>query len=417
MSGSRLALVGLWVGAIGAVVFLWLARRSADDPAPALQPPGVPVRGPADRATDGARTLEQLPPLPSGPPAVYRLDRRHSGRSPYVGPSAAIAAWTFETRGRITAQAVVREPGRIYVASHDGNLYALDEHGNERWRYGLGGPVWSTPAVDSRGNVYVGSDAGVMTSLDPEGKLRWRMDVKGDADTGVVFAPSGRLHFGAGQDLWSMEADGTVVWRYHANGKLFSTPAVDDDGTVYVGSQDDHLYAIAPDGRLRWSFRTGDDVDSSPVLADSGQIYFGSDDHRLYCVSRDGEARWSTDLEGFIRAPAAMGADGSILVGVYGPRPRLVALDPADGEIRWFFPVTIADSRDTGIDSGALVDRDGNLYFGAHDDYLYALTKEGDLRFIYGTDGDIVASPILTESGLLLFGSDDQRLHALRIEQ
>ncbi len=413
----------MWIGAIGAMIFLWLSRKNADDIEPAMEAPGIPVRGPADRAPEAVRagTLEPLEP---GPPTMYRLDRRHSGRgrSPYPGPPRAIPAWRFETGSRITAQPVATADGRIYVGSHDGYFYAIDEHGNERWRHNLRGPVWSTAFVDGDGHVYVGSDARVVTSFTRGGDVRWRLDVEDEADTGIVQGPPvdgspGRLHFGAGSDLWAVETDGTVVWRYHANGKIFSTPAVDDDGTVYVGSQDDHVHAIAPDGRLRWRYRTGDDVDSSPVLSDEGHLYFGSDDHKVHSLDRDGNVRWSTDLEGYVRAPIAIARDGSILAGVYGPRPRLVALAPEDGEIRWFFPVTVADSTEVGVESGALVDRDGNLYFGAHDDYLYALAPSGDLRFIHGTAGDVDSAPILTAGGLLLFGSEDGFLHALRIEE
>lgn len=42
-------------------------------------------------------------------------------------------------------------------------------------------------------------------------------------------------------------------------------------GTVYVGSEDNNLYAVdASDGTEQWAFETGDDVDSSPtVVTDS----------------------------------------------------------------------------------------------------------------------------------------------------
>ena len=103
-----------------------------------------------------------------------------------------------------------------------------------------------------------------------------------------MLSPEGLVHFAAGQDLWAVKPDGTVEWRFRANGKIFTTPAVDEDGTVYVGSQDDHLYAVAADGRLRWSYRTEGDNDSSPVIGDDGTIFFGSDDHKVYALTRDG---------------------------------------------------------------------------------------------------------------------------------
>ncbi len=407
----------MWVGSAGAMLYLWLGREEAAEAGAARAAPGAPVyarvTSQEDRAPMAVRADLPVAPVPLGPPATFRGDRRHTGRSPFLGPAEAVAAWSFEAGSRIVAQPVVAPDGRIYVGSLDGRFYALNAHGGEQWRADLGGPVYSTAAVDDDGNVYVGSDAQVFTSFTRGGDVRWRLDTEGDADTGVTISPRGMLHFGAGNELWAVRSDGTVEWKFMAQGKIFSTPAIDDDGTVYVGSQDDHLYAIAADGRMRWSYRTGGDNDSSPVIGDDGTIYFGSDDHHVYALTRDGELRWSADVEGMVRAPIGLTLDGAILVGVFGPRPRVVCLDAAQGELRWYFPVTVADTTEIGVASGPLVDREGNIYFGAHDDYFYSLAPGGELRWTFEVGGDVDASPVLARDGVLLVGSDDHRLYAL----
>jgi outer membrane protein assembly factor BamB len=98
----------------------------------------------------------------------------------------------------------------------------------------------------------------------------------------------------------------------------------------------------------------------------------------------------------------------------YGPRPRLVDLDGGDGRVVWFFPVTVTDSTEVGVHSGALVDSAGDIYFGAHDDYLYAITASGEMRWIFSAHGDVDGPPILTPDGTLIFGADDGLLYALR---
>ena len=72
-----------------------------------------------------------------------------------------------------------------------------------------------------------------------------------------------------------------------------SSPAIGADGTVYVGSWDDNLYAINMDGSLKWSYATGDEVWSSPAIGADGTVYFGCFDGCLHAVNPDGTAKWS----------------------------------------------------------------------------------------------------------------------------
>jgi len=413
VSKNKIIFALMWAGAIAAALLIWLSQPAEETITPV--PTGDDVRRPdGELAPDETRVGMPVAAPEEGPPRSFRNDRRHTGRSPYRGPAAAEVAWTFEAGDRINGQAVVAPDGTIYVGSHDHQLYALNPHGTERWSRDLGDPIYSTPLVDAEGNVYCGSDGNRFVSFTPAGEQRFRIDTEGDADTGVVQAPDGTIIFVAGRHLYAIDTDGAVKWRFEAREKFFSTPAVDDDGTIYVGSQDDHFYAIAPDGRMRWSYETEGDNDASAVIGDDGKIYFGSDDHRVYALSRDGDLVWSTDLEGYVRGPLALAAGGAILAPTYGPRPRLVSLDGGDGHIVWFFPVTVTDSTEAGVHSGPLVDAEGNIYFGAHDDYLYAITASGEIRWIFGAHGDVDGPPILTEDGTLIFGADDGLLYALR---
>jgi outer membrane protein assembly factor BamB len=60
-------------------------------------------------------------------------------------------------------------------------------------------------------------------------------------------------------------------------------------GVVYVGSQDNKLYAFdATDGSLLWAAATAGSVKSSPAVA-NGVVYVGSYDGKLYAYAQDGE--------------------------------------------------------------------------------------------------------------------------------
>lgn len=414
--GRKTAIILMWVGALVAVAAIYLNRAQDDVVREVPSAPGAPVVFAGDNES-GSRELVELSPLEEGPPSQFRGDRRHTGQSPYAGPDGVELAWSFETEGRITAQPVVDGDGRVFIASHDGKLYVLNAFGSLQWEADLRGPIYSTPLVDAQGRSYVGTDAGYVYAFDADGEVRWRFQTAGDADTAPTFTPDGDIVIAAGEQLLKLSTDGDLRWRFEAREKIYSSPAVDDDGTIYFGSQDDHFYAVAADGQQRWAFRCGDDVDASPVLGPDGTIYAGSDDHHVYAWDRNGTLKWSIDLDGMVRAPLGLSRDGSVLAGVFGPRPRVVSLNAERGELDWYFPVTVHDTTEIGVASGPLVDRDGNIYFGAHDDYLYAVAPTGELRWTFLATDDIDSSPIITPRGELIVGSDDRRVYAIRSPQ
>jgi outer membrane protein assembly factor BamB len=65
----------------------------------------------------------------------------------------------------------------------------------------------------------------------------------------------------------SQAQDGTQKWVFPTGGDVSSSPAIDSDGTIYVGSDDGKLYAINPtNGTEKWYFTTGGEIFSSPVI-------------------------------------------------------------------------------------------------------------------------------------------------------
>ncbi|MCD6238074.1 MAG: PQQ-binding-like beta-propeller repeat protein, partial [Thermotogae bacterium] len=93
------------------------------------------------------------------------------------------------------------------------------------------------------------------------------------------------IYIGAGDNcLYAIDSNGTLKWKYKTKGDIRSSPAIGSDGTIYVGSDDNYLYAIDPNGTLKWKCETNGDVRSSPTIGPDGTIYVGSDDNYLYAI-------------------------------------------------------------------------------------------------------------------------------------
>ncbi|MBL8683636.1 MAG: PQQ-binding-like beta-propeller repeat protein [Myxococcales bacterium] len=418
MSSSRLVTASVAVASLG-VGFAggWLAhaRRTRPAPvAPVIAPPPRPLtRPPAPpRPEEPARE-----PAPTAAPArVFRSNHRHTGRSGYALPLDLEVAHRVRTGGRISTQPVVNTNGRVVFGSHDGALYGVDvDRGSVLWRLNTGDRIYSTPAVAEDGLTYAGTDADRLFSVDQRGHLQWALGTDADADTSPALAPDQTVRFAAGKILYATTRDLTIRWRLQFGAKLYSSPLVLDDGTTLIGCQDDKLYAVDPAGAIRWQHETGADVDSPPAVHND-TVYFGSDDGHVYALSvADGTRRWRTSVGGYVRAGVAIGLDGRVVVGTFGPNPRIVALDGRTGAIAWSVAVTGGPpTAEWGVASSALVDRDGRYAVGLPTGELVVIERDGTVldRVRLG-DSPVDSSPILVRDALVAVGNDEGTLFLL----
>jgi outer membrane protein assembly factor BamB len=366
-----------------------------------------------DQAEQAAPDRRSVGRVSAGPPSMLHLDPRHTNRSPFEGPTLPTVAWTFDTGGPIESAPAVLDDGTILVASLGGKLFALTESGKVRFSVDLGDRIYGSPLV-SNDAIFVGSDAHKFFGITRDGVIRFRLDTPSDADTGAAPTPWGGIVFASGRVVHAAKPDGTLLWRVQTRRKCYSSPAVGDDGSVYVGSQDHFFYAISPEGKVKWRVDLGGDVDASPAIQDDGTIVVGSDKGEVVALApENGSIRWVAAVGGFVRGAMSLGRDGTIFTGTYGPTPRLVALEPTKGEVRFRFPVSGTGASEFGIHGGPVEDAAGRLYFGAQDDHAYCLTSEGALVWKLRTGGDVDAPLVITPKGLLLVGSDDGKLYAV----
>ena len=116
-----------------------------------------------------------------------------------------------------------------------------------------------------------------------------------------------------------------------------------------------------------------------------------------------------------VRSSPAVALDGTVYVGVKagGTTPgQLIALDPADGSLRWSYGVQGAAN---DVYSSPTVGADGLVYVGAESQSLYALDATGALVWSFNTNNGINwTSPAIVADGTLYVGNNEGTLFALR---
>jgi outer membrane protein assembly factor BamB len=240
---------------------------------------------------------------------------------------------------------------------------------------------------------------------------KWRLECDW-VEVGIAIDRDGIIYLGGGFGglrwyIHAIYANGTFKWMFKTGNLVWSTPAIAEDGTIYIGSYDTKLYAINPDGTEKWSFPSGGSISSSPAIAEDGTIYFGimgpGNNGRIYALYPDGTEKWHYDSGYWIVSDPAIGDDGTIYIG--SGDDYLYALYP-NGNLRWRFK--------TGdiVKSHPSIAEDGTIYFDSFDGYLYALYPDGTERWKRHDGGSACSSACIDNDGTIYHGGY-HRLNAI----
>ncbi|AOZ91794.1 PQQ-binding-like beta-propeller repeat protein [Paenibacillus crassostreae] len=132
-----------------------------------------------------------------------------------------------------------------------------------------------------------------------------------------------------------------VKWKFKTEGPVRSSPVI-LDGILYIGSDDQSVYAIEEEsGTQKWSYKTRGAIKSSPAIAEE-TVYVYSDDGTIYALHlADGTMKWSYDTEvkdeirdkvDYWKSSPAI-ADGVLYIG--GGNNTFFAIDTATGTLLW----------------------------------------------------------------------------------
>jgi outer membrane protein assembly factor BamB len=323
------------------------------------------------------------PPLADTPWPMFQHDLRHTGRSIYQGPAQIPSLkWQFQLEGR-PGSPVIGADGTIYLptgllnSKTPGYLYAINPDGTQKWRFRFAGyPSHTAPAVSADGTIYVHMNG----------------------NNGNIIAT---------EKLYALNSDGTLKWIYIFNNGLgvycadvISSPAIGNDGTIYVGSMDSRLYAVNPNGVEKWrqtvtgSINTSCSIHSSPVIAPDGTLFI-QDSFCLGAISPQGILLWHTkcgeSTAGSKNSPS-MADDGTLYLG---ESDSLLAMNP-DGTLKWGY--RIPDLWD--IYTTAAIGSDGTIYEGTEKG-LFAIRPDGTMKWIFNPPvfGDNCISPVIGSDG------------------
>ena len=242
-----------------------------------------------------------------------------------------------------------------------------------------------------------------------------------------------------------------LAWSFKTGGPVKSSPAI-VEGRVFVGSDDQHVYAIGlDDGKKVWAFKTEGPIESSPLVL-AGRVYIGSSDGFLYALDAEtGKLVWKHETgDKILGAPnwvkSPKGDATWILAGSYDY--KLHCLDAVTGKSNWVYEtgnyingspavsdgvtvfggcdallhvIGLADGKKIKeVEAGAYIGgsaamADGKVFVGHYEnEFLCIDTIAGKIAWSYKDRAfAYFSSPALTKD-FVIFGGRDKRLHCLK---
>jgi outer membrane protein assembly factor BamB len=204
------------------------------------------------------------------------------------------------------------------------------------------------------------------------------------SDIRVTVAGSETVDFALDRDaLW-------IKWKAHIGSAYefnssFKTPAIDNDGTIYI--QTAYTFtAVNPDGTIKWKKETDLNVLSSPSIVSSETIVY-NDYFQMYSIDNNGTENWVCKLpEAF--STAAVSEDSTLFLSNRDSYDRQMHAYTIHGEEKWKYW--------TGYETyiSPVIGIDGTVYIGGWGNEVYAVTPEGNTKWVFSCPYNKLDSPL-----------------------
>jgi hypothetical protein len=196
------------------------------------------------------------------------------------GPFRLAWARHFESERLGTAMEPIVAENKVFVSTHNGNLYALDAtDGRPLWRFQAHGAFLHSPAFADR--IVIGACMdGNIYALDAEtGKPRWSLFADRGGFSASPAVVDGKIFIGARSGVF-LAVDlksGKEIWRQPLNAPIRQSAAV-FHGNIFVTAEDMRVHCLdAATGRAAWVSEplAGQTArDYYPILARAGEGAF-----------------------------------------------------------------------------------------------------------------------------------------------
>ena len=227
----------------------------------------------------------------------------------------------------------------------------------------------------------------------------WSLQEKSDMGSGIYLHNDRLVYTNTSGEVKAVKGnDGSALWTFKTNGKIYSTPTVYQN-QVWVASSDSYLYGLdVANGKERFKLKNEKAVVSSPVCSGNKVILAGGDGHCRAWDVTSGALLWDFDSVMNFVVTRPLVKEGVLFFGSWGN--RFYALDIETGKSRWIW----YNGQTNRMFSPAQVEpvaAYGRIYLASPDRYMTVLDEtSGEVIWRYNDPDNRVRESIgISEDG------------------
>lgn len=286
----------------------------------------------------------------------------------------------------------------VYV-SYANEVYSLRlKDGNLNWRFPekveAARTFFANPAINES-TLVVGDYKNTLHAIDSQtGVSKWKFEeAKNRYIGGALVVGDTILAPNADHNLYALDLNGNLKWKFEARQALWSTP-IARENTVFLSSMDHHLYAIdIRDGSLIWEVDLGGAIVYSPSL-DTDTIFVATLANEVIAINATtGAIKWKNLAESGLWSQPVY-HDEMVYYGDSGG--KIFAVNASDGALVWDYLMG-------EMVSGAPVVMPSGIVFAGENGKLVALNFDGEILWTRSITGKLYTGPVVVD-GLMVLG-------------
>jgi outer membrane protein assembly factor BamB len=237
---------------------------------------------------------------------------------------------SYEIGGFVLSPAIDVAEKNVYIQSMSGELSAWKIAGNtlkKKWVVDVGGSSYSSPAIAADGTIRTstGNDLIAVRDDGDKGAELWRYSTEELIEVSPAVGPGNVTIIGSNDPYeYAVNSDGSLRWRFRKDSQTYGSPAATADGKAVFGDHKGRVHTVdittgsetsTAFGEQKQSRSRSVGVWTSPAIDRIGNIYVGTRLGHIYGFSAIGTRLFDVDTTDTVDSYPALTGDGALIIG------------------------------------------------------------------------------------------------------